>query len=270
MLDIEHVSRTYRPPTGFTRAFLRSAVKSEVRALSDVTLHADPGRVHGLVGPNGAGKTTLIRIISGLLSADSGRVSLDGVDPSASRRAAGRKLGLVLADDRSLYWRLTGRQNLEFHGTLHGLTRTESQNRASELLEQFNLADRDRLVFGYSTGMRAKLGIARALVHDPAVVLLDEPTRSLDPIAATEVCTTLVNLASTGRTIVLSSHRLEELERTAQDVSVLIEGHIRYSGTMNNLRDEGSTVAVALERMLMIDSRLTRVQAHRVQAQRAR
>lgn len=253
MLAIERVSRSYKPPTGVMKAFLRAAVKVEVRALDDVTLHARQGRIHGLVGPNGAGKTTLIRIISGLLSADSGRVLLDGVDPTIDRRSAGTKLGLVLADDRSLYWRLTGRQNLEFHGSLHGLSPAESRTRADQLLEEIGLADQDRLVFGYSTGMRARLGIARALVHDPPVMLLDEPTRSLDPVAAAEVCAMLERLATGGRTVVLSSHRLEELERTAHDVSVLIGGRIRYSGEMSSLRIEGSTVASALEAMLLED-----------------
>lgn len=253
MLEIEGVCRSYRPPTGVMRSLLRAAVSSEVRALDDVTLHAHRGRIHGLVGPNGAGKTTLIRIVSGLLSPDSGKVRIAGTDPTADRRSAGRKLGLVLADDRSLYWRLTGRQNLEFHGILHGLSKRVAKDRADRLLSEFGLGDRDRLVFGYSTGMRAKLGIARALVHDPPVIVLDEPTRSLDPIAATEVCVVLEQLATAGRTVVLSSHRLEELERIAHDVSVIIGGRIRYSGRMTGLRTDGSTVATVLEAMLSED-----------------
>lgn len=253
MLEIRDVSRSYRPQTGMMRAFLRAAVRAEVLALDNVTLHARKGRIHGLVGPNGAGKTTLIRIISGLLSPDSGSVGVAGVDPDADRHSASKKLGLVLADDRSLYWRLTGRQNLEFHGSLHGLSRAAARSRADQLLAEFGLAERDRLVFGYSTGMRAKLGIARALVHDPPVIVLDEPTRSLDPIAAAEVCAMLERLAAAGRTVLLSSHRLEELERTAHDVSVLIGGRIRYSGTMTGLRVDGSSIASTLESMLLED-----------------
>ncbi len=253
MLELSGVSRSYRPPSGILRALVRSAVKTEVMALDDVSLLARPGRIHGLVGPNGAGKTTLIRIISGLLTADSGWVRLAGLDPSANRRAAGSQLGLVLADDRSLYWRLTGMQNLEFHASLHGVPRSAAREISAALLEEFGLAARDRLVFGYSTGMRAKLGIARALVHDPPVIVLDEPTRSLDPVAAGEICTMLADLAQSGRTVVLSSHRLEELERIADDVSVLIGGRVRYSGAMANLRSEGSTVAAALETMLVED-----------------
>ncbi|MFV0317527.1 MAG: ABC transporter ATP-binding protein [Microthrixaceae bacterium] len=253
MLEIEDVSRTYRPPRGLLRALLRSASTRDVRALSGVSIDAPAGRIHGLVGPNGAGKTTLIRIISGLLTADEGQVRVAGVDPTGNRRRIGSVLGLVLADDRSLYWRLTGRQNLEFHGVLHGLDRATAAKRAGELLEQFDLAGSDRLVFGYSTGMRARLGIARALVHDPAVVLLDEPTRSLDPVSALEVCDRLSELANDGHTVVLSSHRLDELERIAHDVSVIISGRVEYSGPTSDLRTTGSSVAESLEMMLVED-----------------
>src|SRR5262249_18419933 len=186
-------------------------------ALRDVNLLARPGRILGLVGPNGAGKTTLIRIIAGLLDPDSGRVIVDGHDPAIEPTAASRALGLVLADDRSLYWRLTGRQNLEFHGALFGLSRRDASARASELLAGVGLAHGGGGVFASSTGMRARLAIARALVHDPQVLVLDEPTRSLDPIGARDVCLALRQLAESGRTILLSSHKLEELERVADD-----------------------------------------------------
>jgi ABC-2 type transport system ATP-binding protein len=161
----------------------------------------------------------------------------------------------VLADDRSLYWRLTGRENLEFHGSLYGLTAAQASARADELLEQVGLASRDRRVFGYSTGMRASLGIARALVHDPPVIVLDEPTRSLDPVTARRTCDMLRGLADEGRTVLLSSHRLEELERTADDVAVLVEGAIVFSGTVDELRSEHTTVARRLEDMLEADTR---------------
>lgn len=235
------------------RLLTRSAQDSTVVALEDVDLIARPGRILGLVGPNGAGKSTLIRIIAGLLDPDEGSVEVAGINPAVDRAGASRALGLVLADDRSLYWRLTGRQNLEFHGALCGLTRSDAAARAAELLQLFELADRDRSVFGYSTGMRASLGIARALVHDPAVIVLDEPTRSLDPVAARRACELLQQLADDGRTVMLSSHRLEELERTADDVAVVLEGRVRFAGPVDNLRNDASSVAQQLEAMLEAD-----------------
>jgi ABC-2 type transport system ATP-binding protein len=253
VLSVEDLRRSYRPPSGILRLLARSASDDTVVALDGVSMTAQAGRVFGLVGPNGAGKSTLIRIVSGLVDPDAGRVLVDGHDPTVDRRGASRALGVVLADDRSVYWRLTGRQNLEFHGALYGMSRAAAAKRAGELLEQFDLASRDRRVFGYSTGMRARLGIARALMHDPPVVVLDEPTRSLDPVAARRTCAMLRDIAAEGRTVLLSSHRLEELERTADDVAVLIRGRVSYVGTMASLHTEGTTVAVQLEEMLAAD-----------------
>jgi ABC-2 type transport system ATP-binding protein len=253
VLRVEGVGRMYEPATGFVRFLTRTATDQTVVALRDVHLHAEPGRILGLVGPNGAGKTTLIRIIAGLLDPDDGRVCVAGHDPTVEPTEAARALGLVLADDRSLYWRLTGRQNLEFHGALFGLSRQASAARATELLAVAGLAERDRRVFGYSTGMRARLAIARALVHDPQVLVLDEPTRSLDPIGAREVCGTLRALADSGRTILLSSHKLEELERVADDVAVLVEGRVTFHGPIESLRTAGETAASRLEELLHAD-----------------
>jgi ABC-2 type transport system ATP-binding protein len=253
MLVVENLHRAYQPTSGMLRFITRTATDTTVVALAGVDLVARPGRILGLVGPNGAGKTTLIRIIAGLLDPDQGRVLVDGHDPATDPAGAARALGLVLADDRSLYWRLTGKQNLEFHGALFGMTRAAASARADDLLVEAGLAHRDRLVFGYSTGMRARLGIARALVHDPAVIVLDEPTRSLDPIAAREVCESLRALADRGRTILISSHRLEELERFADDVAVLIGGHITFQGAVQELRSGGGTAAARLEQLLEAD-----------------
>ena len=253
MLLVEGVRRTYEPATGLVRLLTRTATDTTVVALRHVDLEARPGRILGLVGPNGAGKTTLIRIIAGLLDPDAGRVLVDGHDPATDPGAAARALGLVLADDRSLYWRLTGRQNLEFHGALFGLSRRDAAARADDLLAAAGLADNDRRVFGYSTGMRARLAIARALVHEPRVVVLDEPTRSLDPIAARGLCAVLRHLADSGCTILLSSHRLDELERVADDVAVLVAGQVTFRGPMASLRTAGGTAASRLEELLHAD-----------------
>jgi ABC-2 type transport system ATP-binding protein len=254
VLVVQDVRRSFHPPRGLMRLLTRSASDRTVVALDGVSVEARAGRVFGLVGPNGAGKSTLIRIVSGLIDADSGGISVAGHDPTTDRQAASRALGLVLADDRSVYWRLTGRQNLEFHGALYGMTRADASRRAGELLEQFDLASRDRRVFGYSTGMRARLGIARALMHDPPVLVLDEPTRSLDPVVARRTCSMLRAIAAEGRTVLLSSHRLEELERTADDVAVLVSGQVAFTGTTASLRTEGMTVAMQLEQMLARDA----------------
>jgi len=253
MLHVEGVRRTYQPVKGMLRLLARTATDVPVEALRGVDLTVQRGRILGLVGPNGAGKTTLIRIIAGLLDADEGRVLVNGHDPSVDPNAAARALGLVLADDRSLYWRLTGRQNLEFHGALYGLSRTDAAVRADELLAMIRSDGHNRRVFGYSTGMRARLAIARALVVDPPVLVLDEPTRSLDPLAARDTCDMLRGLADGGRAVLLSSHRLEELERIADDIAVLIDGRITFLGSVEELRRDGDSVTSRLEQLLESD-----------------
>jgi ABC-2 type transport system ATP-binding protein len=250
MLQVEGVRRTYQPVRGFLRAVTRTATDVPVEALRGIDFTVRRGRILGLVGPNGAGKTTLIRIIAGLLDPDEGRVLIDGHDPALDQRAAARAVGLVLADDRSLYWRLTGRQNLEFHGALYGMSRAETSARAEEVLAVAGLEDVSRRVFGYSTGMRARLAIARALIAHPPVLVLDEPTRSLDPLAARDTCDMLRNLADGGRAVLLASHRLEELERIADDIAVLIDGRITFLGSVDELRVQGDTIMTRLEQLL--------------------
>jgi ABC-2 type transport system ATP-binding protein len=236
VLEVEGLGKTYLPPTHLLRPLVKVAAKEPVQALTDVSFSVGPGQIVGLVGPNGAGKTTLIKVIGTLLEPTTGRASVAGFDVTEQPLEAKRRLGLVLADDRGLYWRMTGRQNLEFFGVMAGLSRRQSRVRAQELLEALELADADKLVFGYSTGMRARLNIARSLLADPPLLVLDEPTRSLDPLATARVGELLQELcARDGRAILLSSHRLDEVTTLCERIVVLVGGGVRFVGAPHEL-----------------------------------
>jgi ABC-2 type transport system ATP-binding protein len=250
MLAVDNVGKVYEPPRGLARLLITTASPEPVRALSGVSFSAERGQIVGLVGPNGAGKSTLIRLISGLLSPTEGRVLIDGTEQNEHAHEARHKIGLMMSDDRALYWRLTGRQNLEFFGVMAGLSRVDARRRADELLEAGHLAHRDRMVFGYSSGMRVQLGLARALLADPPLLILDEPSRSLDPLASDELMGRLRHLASSGRTVLLSNHRLDEVEAVCDRILVLVDGRTRFWGEASELADEGASRALALRTML--------------------
>ena len=250
MLEVHAVAMRYPRLQGLMRLVVRTATDHEVVALRGVTLNVGSGEVVGLVGPNGAGKTTLLKIVSTLLHPTAGHVLVDGHDPRDDARAVRDRIGLVLADDRALYWRLTGRENLEFFGVMHGLTHRDARARAGVLLDQVGLASRDKLVFGYSSGMRARLSLARALLTRPPLLLLDEPTRALDPIASAAVDAMLRASAAEGVAVFLSSHRLDEVENACDRVVILTDGAVRFDGAVSELSGDGrfaGTVRALLE-----------------------
>jgi ABC-type multidrug transport system ATPase subunit len=234
MLRIEGLAKSYGPPPRWLRGLVRTAVTEPVPALRHVDLQVARGEIVGLIGPNGAGKSTLVKIVAGLLDADAGTVEVEGCATVLERR---RALGLVLADDRGLYWRLDGRRNLVFFAQLQGLDRAAAEERATATAAAVGL-DIDlgsKRVFGYSSGMRARLNLARALLHEPPVLVLDEPTRSLDPVASDEVGRLLRAQADAGRAVLLSSHRLDEVTAWCDRVVALVDGSVRFDGTLAGL-----------------------------------
>jgi ABC-2 type transport system ATP-binding protein len=249
-LLVDEVAKTYLPPPDLLRPLIRVASREPVTALRAVSLDVQPGEVVGLVGPNGAGKTTLIKIVASLLAPTSGSVSIAGFDVLRQRQAACRMLGLVLEGDRGLYDRLTGLQNLEFFGAMAGLRPAASRRRASELLETMELSGRDKLAFGYSAGMRMRLSIARALMADPALIVLDEPTRSLDPLASRFACRMLRRLAGEGRAVLLSNHRLDEVVTVCDRLIAIVDGEVRFQGTPGQLDASSGGRAGALTDLL--------------------
>jgi ABC-2 type transport system ATP-binding protein len=208
-------------------------------AVDNLSLSIASGEVFGLLGPNGAGKTTTILMLLGLSEPTSGRAEVVGFDPTRQPLEVKRRVG-YLPDDVGFYAELTGRQNMRYTAALNGIERHEANHRIGELLEQVGLADAaDRRVEQYSRGMRQRLGLADALVKDPSVVILDEPTASIDPAGVTEVLALIQSLArENGVTVLLSSHLLHQVHQVCDRVAIFNKGRILAQGRMGQLAEE--------------------------------
>jgi sodium transport system ATP-binding protein len=209
-----------------------------VTAVDDVSFVAGDGAVTGLLGPNGAGKTTTLRMLYTLMQPDAGRIMIDDVDAVANPLAAQARLG-VLPDVSGLYPRLTARENVLYFGELQGLTGTALAARTDALLDRLDMrAIADRRTAGFSHGERTKVALARALVHDPRNVLLDEPTNGLDVMSTRAVREIIRRLRAEGRTVLFSSHVMQEVSALCDTIVVMAHGRIVASGTPEALRAE--------------------------------
>jgi ABC-2 type transport system ATP-binding protein len=216
------------------------------RSLDHVSLRAAPGEIHALLGPNGAGKTTLLRILAGLTLPSAGSVTLDGVEMTT--RLGGRPIGLVPSGDRTFYLRLSGRENLLFFARLHGLRLAAARTRSEEVLELVGLADAaDRRVGEYSHGMQKRLSVARALLVDPRLLLIDEATHDLDPDGARVVRELVRGLADSGAIVVWATQRLEEIRAFADRVTILDRGTARFAGRVSELLAESGATRYLLQ-----------------------
>ncbi len=207
----------------------------ETVALDGLTFESQDGRITGLLGPNGAGKTTAMRILYGLLKADEGTVTIDGIDVAKNKLEAGRRLG-VLPDVQGLYPRLTARENIHYFGRLHGIAERRLQRRTDELIEQFAMGSfADRQAQGFSHGERMKTSLARALVHDPRNILLDEPTNGLDVPSVRTLREIIRKLREDGRCVIFSSHVMQEVSALCDDITIVAGGRVVASGSPDEI-----------------------------------
>ncbi|MFX0537379.1 ABC transporter ATP-binding protein [Ornithinimicrobium sp. Y1847] len=231
-LHADRLTRTFRVRGGPDRT-----------ALTDVHLRLDAGAVHGLLGPNGAGKTTLCRIASTVLTPTSGQLLVHGHDVAREPAQVRRIIGIVFGGDRGLYGRLTARENLEFWCAMNGVPRSRTRSRVEQLLERLGLAARrDELVETFSRGMKQRLHLARGLVADPPLLLLDEPTVGMDPVSAHEFRRLITELRGEGRTVLLTTHDMAEAQALCDTVTFIDAGRIVGTGTpqtVRTLRAEG-------------------------------
>ena len=234
---VRGLTKSFRKQRGW-RAMLSGKPAESVRALSDVTWEVRGGEFFGLLGENGAGKTTLFKILATLVIPDAGQATVSGFDVAEHPDRVRELLAPVIADERSLNWRLSARENMRLFAALHSLRGAEANRRIDELLELVRLVEAaDRLVSGFSSGMKQRLLVARTLLARPSVLLLDEPTRSLDPISAREFRRFLredVALAQ-GCTVLLATHNAEEAFELCDRVGVLHRGRLVAVGQTSEL-----------------------------------
>ncbi len=214
----------------------RGARQRVVHAVADVSWRAADGRITGLLGANGAGKTTTLRMVAALITPDSGRITVDGLDVATQPRLTLARMG-VLSDARGLYPRLTARENIVYYGRLHGMASAAAHQRADALAELLAMRELlERRVDGFSQGERMKTALARALVHDPANIVLDEPTNGLDVLATRALRDTLRRLRDEqGKCIVFSTHIMQEVEHLCDEVVVVAQGRDVAHGSVPEL-----------------------------------
>ncbi len=234
---LDRLTKSFAKQRGW-RAILTGKKSEPVRALSEVSCEVRPGEFFGLLGENGAGKTTLFKILATLVIPESGSATVNGFDVLRSPDRVREVLAPVIADERSLNWRLSARENMRLFASLHGLRGQDAARRIDELLGLVNLVEAaDRQVSGFSSGMKQRLLVARTLLARPSVLLLDEPTRSLDPISARAFRRFLredVALAQ-GCTVLLATHNAEEAFELCDRVGVLHRGHLVAAGQTSEL-----------------------------------
>lgn len=234
MIDLHDITKTFSE-----RSWRRALLGRKVAALQGVSLTANPGEVLGLLGPNGAGKTTLIKVLATLILPDQGHGTVCGYDLVKQPARVREKIGLVNTSERSFYWRLTGRQNLDFFASLWGITGNRKDKRIHELLTMTDLHEKaDTRLMKYSTGQQQRLAVARALLSDPQVLLMDEATRSLDPLAALALREFTRNeLANRqGKTVLWCTHNLKEAQEMCDRLAIIHQGSVIASGTLKEMQ----------------------------------
>ena len=234
-IEVEALSMRYPKVPGYRDLLLSPFRREYLQALEGASFSVPSGILFGFLGPNGAGKTTLIKILTTLILPTSGNAFVAGLDVQRDPETVKKRIGVVMSDERSFYWRLTGRQNLMFFANLHGITGAAATKRIDLLLERVGLAGKAEARFSdFSSGQKQKLAIARGMLAEPEILFFDEPTRSLDPISAAQVRTFIrENLVEqTGKTVFLTTHNLYEAEEISDRVGIINRGRILATGTV--------------------------------------
>ena len=207
----------------------------KVKAVRGISFEVRDGEITGLLGPNGAGKTTTLRMLYSLWPPDEGEIRIDGLDPTRDAMAIKNTLGVV-PDSRGLYTRMSARENIAYYGRLHGMKKTDIETRIAELVETLDMADFiERRTEGFSQGQRVKVAIARAMVHRPQTVMLDEPSNGLDVMSTRALRRYILGLKNDGHSVILSTHIMQEVAALCDRIVIIAKGKIAADGTAEEL-----------------------------------
>jgi len=239
-IEISHIRRTFKSNIGVIKRTTK-----EVIAVDDVSFEIREGELFGLLGPNGAGKTTTVKMLTTLLIPTSGSASVKGFDVVVRAEEVRRRIGFIFGGERGLYWRLSGIDNLRYFASLYSIDPDVTKKRIPYLLDMVGLNGRgDEKVQGYSRGMKQRLHVARTLLHDPAVLFLDEPTLGLDPVGARDFRQVILNLQSENKTILLTTHYMFEADALCDRIAVINHGCIIALDTPDGLKTHVSDLNV--------------------------
>ena len=207
----------------------------KIKAVNGISFEAHDGQITGLLGPNGAGKTTTLRMLYSLLPPDEGEISIDGLNPKTDAIAIKRTLGVV-PDGRGLYTRLTARENIRYFGELHGMKDRDIRSRIDELVQTLDMGEFiERRTEGFSQGQRVKVAIARAMIHEPQTILMDEPSNGLDVMSTRALRKYILDLKKAGHSVVLSTHIMQEVAALCDRIVIIANGEIAADGTAEQL-----------------------------------
>jgi sodium transport system ATP-binding protein len=210
----------------------------KIKAVQGISFEVRDGEITGLLGPNGAGKTTTLRMLYSLLPPDEGEIRIDGLDPTKDAMAIKQTLGVV-PDSRGLYTRMSARENIAYYGELHGMSGPDIKTRIEELVDTLDMADFiDRRTEGFSQGQRVKVAIARAMVHKPQTVMLDEPSNGLDVMSTRALRRYILSLKNAGHSVILSTHIMQEVAALCDRIIIIANGQIAADGSAHELLEK--------------------------------
>jgi len=231
-IEVKNLTRVYKSSKGIIK---KTSIEKE--ALKGISLNVGKGECFGILGPNGAGKTTLIKILSTLLTPTSGEALVFGRNVVGYEKAIRKRINIVFGGERSLYWRLSARQNLVYFASLYNMGKKESDERIEKLLELVDLTEvADQRVETYSKGMKQRLQIIRGLINDPDIIFLDEPTIGLDPLASIKLRNIICDLKKKEKTIILTTHYMAEADELCDRIMIINKGKIIKEGTSSEIK----------------------------------